>query len=573
MKFHELYRENEEITLNSYLIKNGVKDVEEFLSPVGKYLDNYLDYYNINDAIEMFKKNIGKDTYILCDSGDTDGITSTVIMYQYMKNIDNDWNIEILIHEGKERGLQDENLFNRIKENPRPFLIIPDSGSNDLEQSIELSDIDILVLDHHTIMTPIQNGVLINNQDERNNVSRYGSGCLVTHKFLWALDKTFNFEFTSAQYIDLVALSLVSDIMNMADEQNRTYYHYGLETFDCIQNEFLKALFTRFIGDGKAYTQTDISFKIVPKLNSICRSKNQEYKYILINAFLGIYNSDIDEILDLCATAHKNQQVLVEEIIDNNINEITKASKNKLVIFACDDMPKSYSGLVAGKIMDISGGKPAIVGKIIENNFIGSLRSPIPLQGELDNNNLVEWARGHEQSCGISIPKDNIDELVKYYNNFLTSYEPHIDVLKSYNIDSIPYNLFKLFGSYTNVLWGNGLPQPLFGITNIKYYPIDIKILGSNKRTLKLTINGISILIFNVTKKDKERLGLGYIDKENNFVDNINEKQKILNIVGTVGVNIYIGRYGKTYINNQIIVDKFEVKEYNSKRKEDLFKI
>lgn len=572
MKFHELYKENEEITLNSYLIKNGVKDVEEFLSPIGKYLDNYFDYYNINDAIEMFKKNIGKDTYILCDSGDTDGITSTVIMYQYMKNIDNDWNIEILIHEGKERGLQDEVLFNHIKENPRPFLIIPDSGSNDLEQSIELSNIDILVLDHHTIMTPIQNGVLINNQDERNNVSRYGSGCLVTHKFLWALDKTFNFEFTSAQYIDLVALSLISDIMNMADEQNRTYYHYGLETFDCIQNEFLKALFTRFIGDGKAYTQTDISFKIVPKLNSICRSKNQEYKYILINAFLGIYNSDIDEILDLCATAHKNQQVLVEEIIDNNINEITKVSKNKLVIFACDDMPKSYSGLVAGKIMDISGGKPAIVGKIIENNFIGSLRSPIPLQGELDNNNLVEWARGHEQSCGISIPKDNIDELVKYYNNFLTSYEPHIDVLKSYNIDSIPYNLFKLFGSYTNVLWGNGLPQPLFGITNIKYYPIDIKILGSNKRTLKLTINGISILIFNVTKKDKERLGLGYINEENNFVNNINKKQKILNIVGTVGVNVYIGRYGKTYINNQIIVDKFEVKEYNVITKEKLFK-
>ena len=572
MKFHELYKENEEITLNSYLIKNGVKDVEEFLSPVGKYLDNYLDYYNINDAIKMFKKNISKDAYILCDSGDTDGITSTVIMYQYMKNIDNDWNIEILIHEGKERGLQDEILFNYIKENPRPFLIIPDSGSNDLEQSIELSDIDILVLDHHTIMTPIQNGVLINNQDERNNVSRYGSGCLVTHKFLWALDKTFNFEFTSAQYIDLVALSLVSDIMNMADEQNRTYYHYGLETFDCIQNEFLKALFTRFIGDGKAYTQTDISFKIVPKLNSICRSKSQEYKYILINAFLGIYNSDIDEILDLCATAHKNQQVLVEEIIDNNINEITKVSKNKLVIFACDDMPKSYSGLVAGKIMDISGGKPAIVGKIIENNFIGSLRSPIPLQGELDNNNLVEWARGHEQSCGISIPKDNINELIKYYNDFLTSYEPHIDVLKSYNIDSIPYNLFKLFDPHTNVLWGNGLPQPLFGITNIKYYPIDIKILGSNKRTLKLTINGISILIFNVTKKDKERLGLGYIDEENNFVDNINEKQKILNIVGTIGINVYVGRYGKTYINNQIIVDKFEVKEYNIITKENLFK-
>ena len=66
------------------------------------------------------------DAYIICDS-DLDGITSTVIIYQYMKALNKDWNIDILIHKGKERGLQDEEILKHIKESPRDFIIIPDA--------------------------------------------------------------------------------------------------------------------------------------------------------------------------------------------------------------------------------------------------------------------------------------------------------------------------------------------------------------------------------------------------------------------------------------------------------------
>ena len=581
MKIKELYGNNEVITLNSYLYKCGVKDISEFIEPTGKYLDDCFAYYNMDKAVEMFKRNISKDAYILCDSGDVDGLTSATIIYQYMKEIDKNWNVAILIHQGKERGLQDINLLEHIKCNPRPFLIIPDSGTNDFEEAEQLREfnIDILVLDHHSIDTPIEYGVLINNQDIRNEVSKYGSGCLVTHKFLWALDKTFHYQHTSAEYIDLVALSLVSDIMNMSDEQNRTYYHYGLETIDCIQNKFLKALFLKFIGD-KPYTQRDISFKIVPKLNAICRSKNQELKYILLNAFLGDETDyDIDVVLEKCADAHKNQISIVDELVENNIDKIQHLSENNLILFDCNEMPKSYSGLIAGKVMDLSGGKPAIVGKIIDDTFIGSLRSPIPLQGDLNNNKLVDWARGHEQSCGVQIPKNNLQPLVDYYNSLNLSYEPCIDVLKSYTVKDMPNSLFGLFDPYTDVLWGNGIPKPTFEIRDIIYYPADVKILGNNKRTLKIVYIGeyydISIIFFNVSKQTKVDLGLGYINDNDEFIEfKLNEypKKQILDVIGNISINKYVSPYGKIYINNQIIVDKFETKVYNMIRKEDLFK-
>lgn len=572
MKINEIFKDNEEITIDSYLKKCGVKNVKEFIKPHIPFekpeIDNWFDYYNMGKARNMFIKhyNFKTPTYIICDS-DLDGITSTAFIYMYMKALKEDWDIEILIHNGKERGLQDENIFQQIKSNPRGFIIIPDSGTNDRDKANELKGLDILVLDHHDIETPIENGILINNQSDKNkNISKNGSGCLVTYMFCKSLDDYFNNDWCHWN-MDLVALSLISDSMNMADQQNRNFYHLGLETIDCVLNTFLESTFLRFIGN-KPYTQRDISFKIVPKFNSVIRTENQELKRKVIKCFT--YEcEDIGNVLDLCEECHKNQIVLVDNIINNNKDNIENANKNNIVVLSCDDMPKSYSGLVAGKIMNLCGGKPTIVGKIKDNQLLGSLRSPIPLRSDLDNNELVEWAIGHENSCGVSITKDNIDKLVEYYNAVEISYEPHTDVLRSYSIESIPDNVFNLFGAEFDVLWGYGVPKPLFEIHNIIFYPSDIQILGANKRTIKIINNGVSFLIFNVTKKQKSDLGLGVIIDGEFYekLDPSSDKKYCLSCVGNLSVNRY-----KSYVNNQMIIDSFTVSEYKPKTAQNVFR-
>lgn len=569
MKINEIFKDNKEITIDSYLKKCGVKNVKEFIKPHIPFekpeIDNWFDYYNMDKARNMFIKhyNFKTPTYIICDS-DLDGITSTAFIYMYMKALKEDWDIEILIHNGKERGLQDENIFQQIKSNPRGFIIIPDSGTNDRDKANELKGLDILVLDHHDIETPIENGILINNQSDKNkNISKNGSGCLVTYMFCKSLDDYFNNDWCHWN-MDLVALSLISDSMNMADQQNRNFYHLGLETIDCILNTFLESTFLRFIGN-KPYTQRDISFKIVPKFNSVIRTENQELKRKVIECFT--YEcEDIGNVLDLCEECHKNQIALVDNIINNNKDNIENANKNNIVVLSCDDMPRSYSGLVAGKIMNLCGGKPTIVGKIKDNQLLGSLRSPIPLRSDLDNNELVEWAIGHENSCGISINKDNVDLLVEYYNNIKISYEPHIDVLRSYSINTIPNSIYELFGVNLDVLWGYGIPKPLFEIHDIIYYPNYIQILGSNKRTIKIINNGLNLLLFNVTKQQKADLGLGYI-VDNEFYENIKTEKMCLSCVGTLSVNEYKG-----YKNNQMIIEDFKVIKYKPKTVNSVFR-
>ena len=51
MQVCELYNK-ESITIGSYLTKCGVKDVEEYLNPTGKYIDDWYEYEDIPYAIK-----------------------------------------------------------------------------------------------------------------------------------------------------------------------------------------------------------------------------------------------------------------------------------------------------------------------------------------------------------------------------------------------------------------------------------------------------------------------------------------------------------------------------------------
>lgn len=88
MIVNELYNNKEEITLQSYLEKYNITDWEEFVRPTGKYIDNYMAYYDIPYAVQEIKflhfcNNDDISIYIIQDA-DVDGICSALILYQYL---------------------------------------------------------------------------------------------------------------------------------------------------------------------------------------------------------------------------------------------------------------------------------------------------------------------------------------------------------------------------------------------------------------------------------------------------------------------------------------------------------
>ena len=154
MKINPIFQLNEDITIENYLSKCGVSDVEEYLNPNGKYIEEPMLYENMIEAVQLFKYHYlqKSPTFILSDA-DFDGVSSAFITYDYMKHLNPNWDIKILIHEGKVRGLDDKKLFDRVMEKKRPFLIIPDAGTNCKIPTRKVFDngIDVLVLEHHDI--------------------------------------------------------------------------------------------------------------------------------------------------------------------------------------------------------------------------------------------------------------------------------------------------------------------------------------------------------------------------------------------------------------------------------------
>ena len=110
----------------------------------------------------------------------------------------------------------------------------------------------------------------------------------------------------------------------------------------------------------------------------------------------------------------------------------------------------------------------------------------------------------------------------------------------------MPKYLFSEFGANTELIggiYGQGIPEPLVHIHDIRFKPSDVKILGKDQRTLKLEKDGIAFMWFMVTNADKELLTTG--------------GEKKLELVGTMNINEWNG-----YKTNQIKVDKFEVSDY-----------
>lgn len=92
---------------------------------------------------------------------DNDGVTSAAELYLFAKEINPEINIQWMMHEGKQHGIELDKIPQDID-----LLLVPDAGSNQIEEHKILTSqgIDVLVLDHHIAEnTENSPAIIINN--------------------------------------------------------------------------------------------------------------------------------------------------------------------------------------------------------------------------------------------------------------------------------------------------------------------------------------------------------------------------------------------------------------------------
>lgn len=521
------------ITLESYLNVYGITDIKEFLNPTEKYLDNCLNYKDMNKAVawlnEVCKNENGK-VAVLCDP-DVDGIISSSLAYMFLKIFSyND--IDIVCHTKKQHGLKD--VHEKLKK--YDYVWIPDAGTNDDYYCTYLTScgVKVLITDHHQAEHTNETAIVINNQvsDKIVNKSLCGTGvtfqtikawCLA-HNSDWYLDK-----------LDMVAVANIADSMSMANYENRAFNKFGLSN---INNPFLKAMIAKWV-QNDIVTPKDIAWSIAPKLNALCRSDMQELKPKVVKAFANII-TNYDDILSELEQCHKLQSKIVKKAYGDIISEPPYIAGG--VVFKRIPSMR-YTGLVANKLMDYYNRPIVLVSESKDNKRLqGSVRSTVPLRKVMAESNLLDVCTGHEHAYGVEFKIDKTNDLLNYITNLDLDINPVENVTCSVdNIIQIPQELYEFSKIYSD-LWGNDIPEPTIHLKDIVIANKDIRELGTS--TIKFKVGMTDIVKFMCSKDFKKEL----------FLDSQENVKLKLNIIGTPSLNEWNGNVYK-----QIVVDKIEI--------------
>lgn len=541
---------------------------------------------HMEEGYQLFKKHLENGSkirvYVDCD---VDGFTSAAVLMNYFNDHLREKypNVKFTYHvpEGKEHGLRSVmDDFNNTK--ICDLIILPDSSSNDYEEHTFLKNLgyDILVLDHHDADKYSENAVVINNQLSQWYPNKSLSGVGVVYKFLQFFDIMEGTDYAE-EYIDLVALGEISDMMNMNTMENRYFCVFGLKQ---IRNELFKAIIKKqcyslfgfyeadwddsYFTNGEL-TQIKVAFYVTPLINALIRVGSQSEKEMLFRAFI---EGDI-RVASTKRGAKGEMETIAEQATRNCVNARSRQNRekdkaielldiqimndcldeNKILILNADDLNVStnLTGLIA---MGIAAKykKPTLLGRISPDGFLkGSIRGREEsalkdFKGFLKDSGLTDMVEGHANAAGFSLKENNISKLYDYANRELKDIDFNegyyeADFVISGNYSDIG-NLVTDLGTHSD-LWGQQNKEPVIIVENITIPKKSIQYIGSKKDTVKFIFNDMVYMIFKAQD---------VIDQINAFSGNT------LNITcaGRANINKWGGR-----TTPQIFIDSIDLKE------------
>ena len=361
---NENFRDNYGIKL---LQSKGIQDIDKYINPTEECLQNPTDLDNIENGAKLLKTAIEKEwNILLIIDSDNDGFTSSAIMYQYIKKIAPNINIQYRLHEGKQHGLEDHIDWILEHSEDINMVILPDSSSNDFKYHEQLREegIPCLVLDHHITDNEISsNAIIINNQLSELYSNKALCGVAMVWKFCEEMDSRFG-TVHADDYLDLVAIGLIADMMDMRVLETHYLTLCGL---DNINNPLLKALIEKQAYSLKdELTRFGISFYVAPLINATIRVGTQEEKKVMFNSMLtwkayeevdstkrgckGEKEWLVTQAVRNCTNVHGRQRKMRQsgaEVLRAQI-EYNKLYENQIMLVeAGDEIDKNLVGLVA----------------------------------------------------------------------------------------------------------------------------------------------------------------------------------------------------------------------------------
>lgn len=444
--------------------------------------------------IEAALKN--KENICIYGDYDADGVSSTAMLYLYLKERGGDVNYYIPDRNKEGYGLNVE-AIKKIRSQGTKLIITVDNGVTALEE-IDFArslPLDVVVTDHHKVPDVLPKAVAIVDPHRKDCPSNFkdlaGVGVVFSLILFMEKGKTST-EDLLKKYSLLAMIGTVGDVVPLVS-LNRSLVSFGLKALNCESNIGVGALLKKnskpkSFSLKKELNSFDVSFKIVPRINAVGRIDDSTKAVDLLVA----ENAEIAEKLATeLDNINKKRREIVEEVfsyIDSVMCTDVNKMCQKILIFYGEDWPAGVIGIVAARLLEIYH-KPVIIITKMGNVARGSARS-VPGYSIYDallescSSYLLRFG-GHPLAAGFDIDISNIDRLEKDILNYADeSVVPALTLNIDAIVDAQEIN-FRL-AEYLEKLepFGKNNEKPLLKIENAKLK--NITVVGSGKH-LKLS--------------------------------------------------------------------------------------
>lgn len=495
--------------LANLLVQRGVHSYDEARAFFRPSLEDLYDPFLMKDmdkAIDRIEKALKDGEKILVYGDyDVDGTTAVSLVWLFFRHYSDqlDYYIPDRYTEGYGISLKGIDF---AAENGFTLVIALDCGIKAVEKIRYASSkgVDFIICDHHRPGSELPQAVAVLDPKRADCPYPYKelSGCGIGFKLIEAYaDRTkIPFEIL-VQYLDLVAVSIASDIVDITGE-NRILAYYGLNLINTRPRPGLEAIL-QYGGVGrsqvngqtpyftKELTITDLVFLIGPRINAAGRieSGNNSVR-LLISDDLELAKT-IGKQIDLYNTERKNldaqatQQAL--EMIGKD--EIQRNARSTVIFHR--EWHKGVIGIVASRLTE-SYYRPTIVLTEAGGLITGSARSvkDFDVYEAIDScSDLLEHFGGHKFAAGLSLKPENLDPFRKRFEEAVAERLKGIELIPEIEVD-LELPLFAINTRFYNVLkqfapFGPGNMSPVFRTDGV----IDAegsRIVGKNH--LKLNI-------------------------------------------------------------------------------------
>ena len=417
------------------LVNRGVTskaEVSEFLNPRLKLLaDPYL-IPNMDAAIErLWKARENNERLLIYGDYDVDGVSSTALLVEVLTELG--WAVEPHLPGRFDDGygLSEVSLEKCLEQFKADIVLAVDCGSTAVKAIEFLNDkkIDVLVLDHHQVSTPPPEPFAMVNPQLSDDYPNFQELCSVglAFKLAHALVKRGRQEglqkerdLDLKQYIDLVALGTVADLVPLTGE-NRKLVHSGLEQLGETTRPGLIAL-KKVANVSKPVTVFNVGFHLGPRLNAAGRMDNPD---AALNLLIAKDRYEADKAAETLDNYNRERREIERDISTQAVESVRQRfdpGEDFVIVEGNMEWHLGVIGIVASRVMR-EFYRPTFILSSDGDGWKGSARS-------IEGFDLAEAMRscddllndhgGHAMAAGVSVKpgrleafRERINEIAK----------------------------------------------------------------------------------------------------------------------------------------------------------------